>query len=70
MFIKPLEYEHHQFDVFLGHGWDSWIRVQFDQNKVMVVKTNVDNLEPSTLRLIYFKIKKLLMVKREPENER
>lgn len=60
MFIKPLEYEHHQFDVFLGYGWESWVRVRFDKNKVQVVKTNVEDLEPQTLRLIYFKIKKML----------
>lgn len=60
MYIKPLEYEHHQFDVFLGIGWESWVRVKFDKNKIFVVKTNVEDLEPTTLRLIFFKIKKLL----------
>ena len=59
MLIKSLD-EYKQFDVFLGHGWENWLRVKHDHNKVTVLKSSVPDIEPQTLRLVYFKIKKLL----------
>ena len=56
MLIKPLD-DYKQFDVFLGHGWENWLRVRFNKNRVDVLKTNIQFLEPSALRLVYFKLK-------------
>lgn len=59
MLIKPLD-NPREFDVFLGHGWENWVRVRLaDNNRLSVVKTSIDELEPSTLRLILFKVIKL-----------
>ena len=56
MVIKPLD-THHEFDVFLGNGWDNWVRVKYSRTGVQVVKSA---FQPSsdTLELIFFKIKK------------
>lgn len=59
MFIKPLD-NPREYDVFLGSGWENWVRVRVGSNhKITVVKTDVEDLEPSTLRLILFRIEKL-----------
>jgi len=59
MYIKEL-YNPREYDVFLGDGWENWVRVKYtSSNKIEVVNTSVEELEPSTLRLIYFKLKKL-----------
>lgn len=57
MYIKPM-WDSREFDVFVGHGWENWIRVKVVKNSCVIVKTNVDNIDPATLRLIYFKVKK------------
>lgn len=56
MVIKPLE-EHRQFDVFLGNGWDNWVRVRYTRGGVEVVKSS---FQPSaeTLELVFYKLKK------------
>lgn len=58
MYIVQL-YNPREYDVFLGEGWENWVRVKYGQNRVDVVKTDVDELEPNTLKLIFFKIRKL-----------
>lgn len=65
MLIKPLD-EYKQYDVFLGQGWENWVRVKFDRARVEVIKTSVDDLDGSTIRLIYFKLKKI--IEREKAN--
>lgn len=58
MFIKSL-YNPREYDVFLGEGWENWVRVRIgNNNKIQVLKTNIEELEPSTVRLIMFKINK------------
>ena len=59
MLIKPLD-NYRQYDVFLGLGWENWVRVKFDRSRVSVVKTSVTDLDGSTIRLIYYKLKKML----------
>lgn len=59
MLIKPLD-EYKQYDIFLGFGWENWVRVKMDKTRVQVVKTNIEDLDASTIRLIYFKIKRLI----------
>lgn len=56
MEIKKLD-THREFDVFLGSGWDNWVRVKYSKNGCAVVKSS---FQPSaeTLDLIYYKIKK------------
>lgn len=59
MFIKPLD-NPREYDVFLGTGWENWVRVRVSStHKITVVKTSIEELEPSTLRLILFKIGKM-----------
>lgn len=65
MFIKPLEHEYHGYDVFIGYGWENWIRVKLEKNKLVVLGTTVEDLDPKTTRLIFFKIKKLLKKEKE-----
>lgn len=59
MLIKPLD-DYKKYDIFLGYGWENWIRVKMDKSRVEVVKTNIEELDASTLRLIYFKLKRLI----------
>lgn len=59
MLIKALD-DYKKYDVFLGYGWENWIRVKFDKTRVTVVKTNIEDLDASTIRLIYFKLKRLI----------
>jgi len=67
MFIKPL-WDTKEYDVFVGKGWENWARVKMDRNKVTVVKSAIE-IDPSTMRLIFFKIKKKFMApKTEKEN--
>lgn len=56
MFIKPLE-EHRQFDVFLGKGWDNWVRVKFTRNGCEMIKSS---FTPSSdaLELIFYQLKR------------
>jgi len=58
MFIKALD-NPREYDVFLGSGWTNWIRVKFINNGVEVVKKSVEEIEPATLSLIFYKIKRL-----------
>ena len=67
MVIKPLD-AYKQYDVFLGLGWENWVRVKFDRSHVSVVKTTVEDLDASTIRLIYFKLKKLIDKERKSQN--
>lgn len=58
MYIKSL-YDPREFDVFLGEGWENWVRVKFmSPSRLEIIKTTVEDLDPSTLQLIYYKLKK------------
>lgn len=59
MLIKPL-YDPREYDVFIGYGWENWVRVRLIQgnNGLEVISTDVTNIDPKTLQLIFFKIKK------------
>lgn len=56
MFIKDL-YSPKEFDVFLGEGWENWVRVRLGgPAKIKILASNVE-VEENTLRLIFYKIK-------------
>lgn len=42
-------------DIFLGKGWDKWIRIDLDEKKV--INTNI-NVTPSILKSIFAKVHK------------
>lgn len=67
MFIKSL-YEPHEFDVFLGQGWENWLRVSLKGNELVVKQKaeHVGDISPNTWKLIFHKIKK--HIKKEKEN--
>lgn len=68
MEIKSLDLNR-EFDVFVGSGWDNWIRVKYTPTKVEVVKSAFQPSD-STLDLIYFKIKKkFFSQKRNPAGD-
>jgi len=56
MEIKQLD-NNREFDVFLGNGWENWIRVKYSNSRVDIIKSNLEPTQ-STLDLIYYKIKK------------
>jgi len=56
MEIKPLDVDR-QFDIFVGNGWDNWVRVKYTPTKVEVIDSSFQPSD-STLELIFFKIKK------------
>lgn len=56
MEIKQLD-NNREFDVFVGKGWDNWVRVKYTSGGVEVIKSSFQPSE-STLELIFFKIKK------------
>ena len=64
MFIKSLDTPR-QYDVFLGSGWENWLRVTVNKNKLEVIKTNLSDIDPKTLQLIFFKIKKFIRKEKE-----
>ena len=59
MFIKPL-WDTNTYDIFLGKGWENWIRVFVTpQRRVNVVK-KAEHVDPTPklLELIFYKIRK------------
>ena len=63
MEIKSLD-SNREFDVFVGSGWDNWIRVKYTPTKVEVVNSAFQPSD-STLDLIFFKIKKKFFSQRK-----
>jgi len=60
MEIKKLDL-HNQYDVFVGDGWENWLRVQIDNRapSVEVLKSSDDvEVTPELMQFIFFKIKK------------
>lgn len=61
MFIKPL-YDKEEYDVFLGEGWDNWVRVRALPSKKTVdilAKNAAVNLTDKLKRVIFFKTRKV-----------
>lgn len=56
MEIKQL-YEENEFDVFLGLGWNNWLRVRTNRDKTVDVlgKSEHINVTPKLLELIWYK---------------
>lgn len=57
MLIKPLD-AYKEYDVFLGDGWENWVRVRYGRGEVKVLKTSVEDLDPAALKIIFYKIRK------------
>lgn len=58
MLIKPL-YEPNRYDIFLGTGWENWMRVNVKSSEVEVINKS-DNVEVTKklLELIFYKIRR------------
>jgi hypothetical protein len=67
MEIKPL-YNDNEFDVFIGNGWENWLRVTLDHSKRQAavegfLASHVE-VTPKLLELIYYKCKKFQVAER------
>ena len=59
MEIKQL-FEENEFDVFLGRGWENWLRIKVGRNKNVEVLMKADHVDPTPklLELIYWKTRR------------
>jgi hypothetical protein len=57
--IKKL-YDDNEFDVFLGSGWDNWIRVKIGKNKQVEVLDKSEHVTPTPklLELVFYKTRR------------
>lgn len=60
MFIKPL-YDKEEYDVFLGQGWENWVRVKAiprDRTVTVLAKSEHVNVTDGLKQAIFFRTRK------------